>query len=211
MSRQVSIRIFILTQRGFQINSAGGTGRLHASPGRPFSLGDMRRGVNTTQFHGDLMAFVSYCIIYYVYPNTPCMLYMLISWGGFGGQCRHIWHTSSVWDMGSHDVCILYLRSIGLPVLQKHRFLSDVFGRTSSNLSSSSHVAGKPDICSQGSRFEKRLGNRHPKSTHPGPQNQPEVVAMILQDAFESDENTRHFKDFRHGVPRAGGVPGICW
>ena len=23
--------------------------------------------------------------------------YMPISWGGFGGQCRHIWHTWSVW------------------------------------------------------------------------------------------------------------------
>ena len=21
-----------------------------------------------------------------------------ISWGGFGGQCRHIWHTRSAWD-----------------------------------------------------------------------------------------------------------------
>ena len=23
--------------------------------------------------------------------------YMPISWGGFGGQCRYIWHTWSVW------------------------------------------------------------------------------------------------------------------
>ena len=30
-------------------------------------------------------------------PDTPCLSYMPISWGGFGGQCRHIWHTWSVW------------------------------------------------------------------------------------------------------------------
>ena len=25
--------------------------------------------------------------------------YMPINWGGFGGQCRHIWHTWNVWDI----------------------------------------------------------------------------------------------------------------
>ena len=25
--------------------------------------------------------------------------YMPISWGVLGGQCRHIWHTWSVWEM----------------------------------------------------------------------------------------------------------------
>ena len=30
-------------------------------------------------------------------PDTPCMAYMPISWGGFRGQCRRIWHTWSVW------------------------------------------------------------------------------------------------------------------
>ena len=31
------------------------------------------------------------------FPDAPCMEYMPISWGGLGGQCRHIWHTWSVW------------------------------------------------------------------------------------------------------------------
>ena len=30
-------------------------------------------------------------------PDTPCMP---LHWGGFGGQCRHIWHTWSVWAIG---------------------------------------------------------------------------------------------------------------
>ena len=30
-------------------------------------------------------------------PNTPWEVYMPISWGGLGGQCKHIWHTWSVW------------------------------------------------------------------------------------------------------------------
>ena len=29
-------------------------------------------------------------------PATPCMEYMPISWGGFGGQCRHIWQSHGV-------------------------------------------------------------------------------------------------------------------
>lgn len=31
-----------------------------------------------------------------LHPNAPRMPYMLTS-GWFGGQCRHIWHTRSVW------------------------------------------------------------------------------------------------------------------
>ena len=30
------------------------------------------------------------------YPNTPCMPYLPVSWGGFRGQCRQICHTWSV-------------------------------------------------------------------------------------------------------------------
>ena len=30
------------------------------------------------------------------FPNTPCMPYMPIHWGGFGGQCRHIWQSHGV-------------------------------------------------------------------------------------------------------------------
>ena len=32
------------------------------------------------------------------YPrHSMGLAYLPISWGGFGGQCRHIWHTWSVW------------------------------------------------------------------------------------------------------------------
>ena len=31
------------------------------------------------------------------YPDTPCsMPYMPISWGGLGGQCKHIWQSHGV-------------------------------------------------------------------------------------------------------------------
>ena len=30
-------------------------------------------------------------------PDTPCMVYICLHWGGLRGQCRHIWHIWSVW------------------------------------------------------------------------------------------------------------------
>ena len=48
----------------------------------------------------------------YLYPGTPCLSYMPISWDGFGGQCRHIWQSHGVpgykydvhmqWDSKDH-------------------------------------------------------------------------------------------------------------
>ena len=31
-------------------------------------------------------------------PDTPCMPYISLHWGGLRAQCRHIFHTWSVWD-----------------------------------------------------------------------------------------------------------------
>ena len=34
---------------------------------------------------------------YNIYPDTVC--HICLHWGGFRGQCRHIFHTWSVWDI----------------------------------------------------------------------------------------------------------------
>ena len=36
------------------------------------------------------------------HTQTLHVWYIYLHWGGFGGQCRHIWHTWSVWDMMSY-------------------------------------------------------------------------------------------------------------
>ena len=39
-----------------------------------------------------------FSMIFLECPDTPWDCHICLHWGAFGVQCRHIWHTWSVWD-----------------------------------------------------------------------------------------------------------------
>ena len=58
----------------------------------------------------------------YNIPDTPCMPYMIICdicvhWAGVGGQCRHIWHTWSVWVYIYDYMCVCHIITIAIIVI----------------------------------------------------------------------------------------------
>ena len=57
--------------------------------------------MDPTRFYKPMMLF----------PDTPNIC---LHWGGLGGECRHIWHTWSVWDL---DLCWYENRSHSLWML----------------------------------------------------------------------------------------------
>ena len=53
-------------------------------------------GLNGCLEDQPLLGF-AYRVMLFLIPNTPWDSHICLHWGGLGGQCRHIWHTWSVW------------------------------------------------------------------------------------------------------------------